>query len=213
MNLYFFSQQLITLNHMRILQDMSEGANIAIHSQGSATPTPQRHTAWISLDTPISGQHSQGAPTIITAESFISEKDALERAAYRAIKMLTEDGDIVVYDSIRVNRRRLRCSGLTACHTDQQLTKITCENTQFHRARDQLLTHLAYACTNFDDVLHIQVVQPPNNPADLSTGVLRYTGAIPPTTRLEKLASFILHNIVGPEYTKIKPRAGMDELD
>jgi hypothetical protein len=114
---------------MRILQDMSEGANIAIHSQGSATPTPQRHTAWISLDRPISGQHSQGAPTIITAESFISEKDALERAAYRAIKMLTEDGDIVVYDSIRVNRRRLRCSGLTACHTEQQLTKITYENT------------------------------------------------------------------------------------
>jgi hypothetical protein len=150
---------------------------------------------------------------MVTAESFISEEDALERAAYRAIRMLTKDGNIVVYDSMRDNRTRLRCSDLTACHINQKIGRTTCENTRLRRAKDQLLTHLAYACTNFDDVLPIQVVQPPTNPADLSTGVVRYTGAIPPTTSLEQLASFILHNIVGPEYTKIKPRSGMDELD
>jgi hypothetical protein len=127
--------------------------------------------------------------------------------------MLTEGGNIVVYDSMHDNRTRLRCSGLTACHRDQQVGKITCENIPLRRAKDQLLTHLAYASTNFDDVLPIQVIQPPTNPADLSTGVLRYAGTTPPTTRLEQLAYFILHSIVGPEYTKIKPRTGMDELD
>jgi hypothetical protein len=198
---------------MRILQDMSEGANIAIHSQGSATPTPQRHIAWINLDIPILGQHPQVAPTMVTAESFISEEDALERVADRAIKMLTEGGNIVVYDSMHDNRTRLRCSGLTACHRDQQVGKITSENIRFRRAKDQLLTHLAYASTNVDDVLPIEVIQPPTNPADLSTAVLRYAGTTPPTTRLEQLAYFILHSIVGPEYTKIKPRTGMDELD
>jgi hypothetical protein len=213
MKIYFSSQQLITLNRRRILQDMSEGANITIHSQGLATPTPGRHTAWINLDIPIPGQHPQVAPTMITAESFTSEEDALERAADRAIRMLIEGGNIVVYDSMRTNRTRLHCSGLTACQSNQQLAKTACENTQLRRAKDELLTHLAYACTNFDDVLPIKVVQPPTNPADLSTGVLKYTGSTPPTTRLEQLASFILHNIVGPEYTKIKPRSGMDELD
>jgi hypothetical protein len=154
---------------------------------------------------------------MVTADSTISEEHAAEKAADKAIRMIVKNGNIIVHDvnyaSLKDKTTKLRCAGLAACHSNAHLTRIACENNRLLQEREHLLTHLAYTCTSFDDVLPIEVVQAPTIPEDLSTGTLRYTGNMPPSNRLEHLASFIVHNIIGPEYTRIRPRTGMDEHD
>jgi hypothetical protein len=205
------------LNRRRILGDIAEATNLPIYSEGSHTPSPGRFSAWIKMDIPIAGNHPHRATTMVTADSTISEEHAAEKAADKEIKLIVKNGNIIVhdvnYDSLRDNTMKLRCAGLAACHNDAHLTRIACENNRLLQEREHLLTHLAYACTSFDDVLPIEVVQTPAIPGDLSTGTLRYTGNMPPSNRLEHLASFIVHSIIGPEYTRIRPRTGMDELD
>jgi hypothetical protein len=184
-----FFQQVIVLNQRKILDDITEVANLHIHSEGSHVASAGTYGAWIKIDIPIPGHRPRRVTTMVTADSTISEEHAAEKAANKAIKMIVQNGNIVI----------------------AHLTKTAYQDISLLEEKEQLLTHLAYACLSFDTVLPIQVIRPPAIPGDLSTSTLKYTGNIPPSTHLEQPASFISHSVIGPEYTRIRPKTGTDQ--
>jgi hypothetical protein len=118
-----------------------------------------------------------------------------KKATDKAIRLIIKNCSIIVndvnYSSLHDNSIKLRFVYLSACYNDAQVTRISCEYKRHLHKKEQILTHLAYACTSFDDILPIEVIQPPANPTDLSTSILRYIGNMPPVTRLEQLDSFV----------------------
>jgi hypothetical protein len=65
-------------------------------SEGSHTTSPGKYSAWINIDIPIPDPRPHRVTTMVTADSTISEEHAGKKAAYKAVRMIVKNGNIVI---------------------------------------------------------------------------------------------------------------------
>ena len=209
--------QVVTLNRRRVLREIELSTELVIRSEGVNRVSDGKYTSWISVEVPAHWNTGGLAGRVIFGRPRTTEQDASEDAAAECIKWIVSTGRVVVndtnYEALRASRTQLRYAGHLFDHRDAMASRMSLQIARLMRDKKSMLINLAHACTNFDDVLPIKVVETPDVSSDVSAGQLEYTGKMLPETRQEQLACFIVHGMLGPEYTKIRPVTSMDELD
>ena len=200
------------LNRRRILAEICEKASLAVHSEGTRVVEGGLHAAWINLQVPIAGSIGGTVFQMVLGEPCNTPDEARERAAQRAIERIMTTGNIVIddvnYSSLYAALGQLRVATAQSYYNGVQATHLAWQRDDLSRKKDGILTHLAHVCTSFDVVLPIKVIYPMGSTCRLSGGTLMYTGPMPPVTRVEHVAWFIIHDLLGPEYTNVAPVRG-----
>jgi hypothetical protein len=205
------------LNRRRILREIELATAVVINSEGVDAVNDGEFIGWISLQIPPAGSTAPAVNEVVHGRPAATHEAATESAASEAIKRIVNNGDMVIkdlnYDALRNARTELRCACVAACYRETCVSRALFQRDRALRDKENILVHLAHACLTFDDVLPIKVTNSPLFPPELSVKKLVYTGNTPPVTRLEQLACFLLDSFSGPDYTTLRPRSTMDELD
>jgi hypothetical protein len=134
---------------------------------------------------------------------------AREKAAQEAITRIIASGNIIIddvnYGSLHNTLGQLHSATMQSYYSGVQAVQLAQERDRLSQEKDVILSHLAHICTIFDDVLPIEVVQSSTSDVLLSAGTLRYIGSVPPVTRVERVASFIIDRLLGPDHVNLRP--------
>lgn len=192
---------MLALNRRRILGEICEKANLFIHSEGVRFDQDGFYVGWIKLQVPHEGSASGRVFKTVTGHSCSTEHEAREKAAQEAIVQIMESGSIVIndvnYSSLYTALGQLRSATAQSYFNGVQATQLAWERDNLSREKDVILTHLAHICTSFNDILPVEVIRPLGPGIGLCAGMFAYTGAVPPVTRIEQVAYFIVHTLLG----------------